>query len=241
MNTQQQPKQSNAPKARIPLSIWILGGGIVALIIFVAVIIGANSAKVPTVEEARQAAMATQGGDSGLPPLTPEDLKALRAQEEQILTSYGWVDKEAGIVRIPIDKAMDLALEQADYYKQWAVEESAATGGTGGDTQPAGDAAPAPSAAEGEQVFYSAGCVACHAVDTVLVGPALCNLYGEETTLDNGEKVKVDEAYLRESILNPNAKIVEGFVGAMPPFEGMLSDAQVSSLIEYIKSLSSAP
>jgi len=78
-------------------------------------------------------------------------------------------------------------------------------------------------------------------VDTVLVGPALGNLFGEETTLDNEEKVKVDEAYLRESILDPNAKIVEGFVGAMPPFEGMLSDAQVSSLIEYIKSLSSAP
>lgn len=239
MNTQQQPKQSNAPKARIPLSIWILGGGIIALLIFVAVIIGANSAKVPTVEEARQAAMVSQGGDSGLPPLTPEDLKALRAQETQILTSYGWVDKEAGIVRIPIDKAMDLALEQADYYKQWAVEESAATGaGTGGEAQPVGDA---PSAADGEKLFYSAGCVACHAVDAVLVGPALGNLYGEETTLDNGEKVKVDEAYLRESILAPNAKIVEGFVGAMPPFEGMLSDAQVSSLIEYIKSLSSAP
>ncbi len=241
MNTQQQPKQSNAPKARIPLSIWILGGGIIALIIFVAVIIGANSAKIPTVDEARQAAMATQS-DSGLPPLTAEDLKALHAQEEQILTSYGWVDKEAGIVHIPIDKAMDVALEQADYYKQWAVEESATTGGgTGGDAQQAGDAAPAPSAAEGEQLFYSAGCVACHAVDTVLVGPALGNLFGEETTLDNGEKVKVDEAYLRESILDPNAKIVEGFVGAMPPFEGMLSDAQVSSLIEYIKSLSSAP
>lgn len=91
----------------------------------------------------------------------------------------------------------------------------------------------------GRQLRIIRGCNSCHSVDgTPLVGPTWQNLFGYERTLANGQTVVADENYLRESILVPQAKIVQGFPGSMPPYQGQLSDLELEALITYIRSLS---
>lgn len=94
-------------------------------------------------------------------------------------------------------------------------------------------------AQKGEKLFNSKGCVACHSVDgTAKVGPTWKGLWGAARDLMDGSKAKADENYLRESIVNPNAKVVKGFAaGVMPTFQGQISDEQLNALLEYIKGL----
>jgi cytochrome c oxidase subunit 2 len=68
-------------------------------------------------------------------------------------------------------------------------------------------------------------------------GPSLQNLFGADVKLTNGATVKVDEAYLRESILNPGAKVVAGYTNDMPTFQGLVTEEQVAMIIQYIKSI----
>jgi cytochrome c oxidase subunit 2 len=95
----------------------------------------------------------------------------------------------------------------------------------------------------GQQLAVSIGCTACHSADgTTLVGPTWKGLYGHEVEviLPDGTEAKVvaDEEYLKESILNPNAKIAKGFqANLMPIYEGQLSEDDIKAIIEYIKSL----
>lgn len=96
------------------------------------------------------------------------------------------------------------------------------------------------SAERGETIAQNNGCMTCHSTDgTDLVGPTWENLYGHEVTLEDGSTVTADEEYLRESIVAPNEKIVEGYPPSMTPFD-YLNDSEINSLIEYIKSLSDA-
>jgi len=88
----------------------------------------------------------------------------------------------------------------------------------------------------GENIFGQK-CAACHNVTTEKkVGPGLAKL-GAEVELEDGSKVAIDENYLRESILNPAAQIVKGYPNAMTPFQGQLSEQELSGVIEYIKGL----
>jgi cytochrome c2 len=104
-------------------------------------------------------------------------------------------------------------------------------------------AAPA-SADEGRDVFVKYGCLACHATERTTVtklGPTLAGVFGASRPIaGRTTAVVADEAYLRQSIREPTAAVVEGFdkpgVG-MPSFAGVLSDAQVESVILFIKSL----
>ncbi|MBI4328445.1 MAG: cytochrome c [Chloroflexi bacterium] len=92
----------------------------------------------------------------------------------------------------------------------------------------------------GAQLARQIGCAACHRPDgNSSVGPTWKGLFGSEQPLTDGSAVLADEAYLRESILNPNAKVVEGFgAGIMPQnFRDRLSDAEIQSIVEYIKTL----
>jgi mono/diheme cytochrome c family protein len=83
----------------------------------------------------------------------------------------------------------------------------------------------------------SAQCIACHTTDgSVGVGPTWQGLYGKTETLEGGETVVVDDAYLHESIVDPGAKIVAGYPNVMPPY-AHLSDEEIADLIAYIKSL----
>jgi len=84
------------------------------------------------------------------------------------------------------------------------------------------------------------GCSACHSADgTQVVGPTWKGLYEHDVQLANGQTVKADDVYLKESIINTNAKIVKGFApGIMPQnFRERLSDDQINDIIAYIKSL----
>lgn len=90
----------------------------------------------------------------------------------------------------------------------------------------------------GEKVYKSFACNSCHNTDTtVKVGPAFGGLFGRTEKLTDGSTVTVDENYIRESIMEPNAKIVSGFTPQMPSFAGQINDEQMNALIAYIKSL----
>lgn len=93
-----------------------------------------------------------------------------------------------------------------------------------------------PLAVRGKAQFTKWGCNACHSTDgTKLAGPTFKGLFGREEELADGSKVKVDENYIKESILNPSAKVVKGFAPIMPVFQGQLQDPQIESLIAFIK------
>jgi cytochrome c oxidase subunit 2 len=95
-------------------------------------------------------------------------------------------------------------------------------------------------AQKGAKLSNAKGCVACHSVDGSLkVGPTWKGLWGQSNhEISDGTKVTVDENYLRESILYPNAKVVKGYPsGVMPTYQGQLSENELSALIEYIKEL----
>jgi len=92
-------------------------------------------------------------------------------------------------------------------------------------------------AANGQQLFQQLGCGSCHRAETQGLGPNLAGLYGKPVRLDDGRTVMADENYIRESILNPGAKIVAGFRPIMPSFQGQVSEENLAALIAYIKSL----
>jgi cytochrome c oxidase subunit 2 len=94
-----------------------------------------------------------------------------------------------------------------------------------------------PLAAQGQKVFQDLSCSTCHRSDGQGRGPALEGVYGSKVLLDNGQTVVADDAYVRESILSPSAKIVAGYQPIMPTFQGLVSEEQLLALIEYVKSL----
>lgn len=96
-------------------------------------------------------------------------------------------------------------------------------------------------AENGQKLFQELACANCHHLDDQGRCPNLRGLYGKQVLLNTGRSVKADESYIRESILNPNAKIVAGFEPIMPTFQGQISEEGVLQLIEYIKSLSAKP
>ncbi|MCP4632330.1 MAG: cytochrome c oxidase subunit II [candidate division Zixibacteria bacterium] len=90
----------------------------------------------------------------------------------------------------------------------------------------------------GAKLFVSKACRTCHSVEgKTLTGPHLDGVFGERIPLDDGRFVVVDENYIRESLLDPQASIVAGFQPVMPTYQGILKDRQVDALIAYIKSL----
>jgi len=98
-------------------------------------------------------------------------------------------------------------------------------------------------ASQGEKLFASLGCATCHLLDRPGRCPNLRGLYGKPVQLDTGETVMADDAYLRESILNSQAKIVAGYQrpSIMPLFQGQISEDQTLQLMAYIKSLGTMP
>lgn len=88
----------------------------------------------------------------------------------------------------------------------------------------------------GEYFYKTRGCIQCHSLDGVPKnGPSFKGLYGKEEKLADGSTVKVDDNYLRESILEPQAQVVLGFKPIMPTFKGQLKDKDITALIEFIK------
>ena len=100
-------------------------------------------------------------------------------------------------------------------------------GGTPGET----------AAGAGERLFQELNCVTCHRADAGARGPNLAQLFGSTIKLQGGGTVVADELYIRESIVTPTAKVVEGYQPVMPTYTGMVSEEQILALVAYIQSL----
>ncbi|MEP7212496.1 MAG: cytochrome c oxidase subunit II [Acidobacteriota bacterium] len=94
---------------------------------------------------------------------------------------------------------------------------------------------------QGKDLFENKlGCASCHAGGPQQRGAKLEGIYGHEVKLVGGSTVTADDAYIRNSIVNPSAQVVEGFQPIMPTFKGQVTEEQLVSLVAYIKSLSGA-
>ncbi len=92
--------------------------------------------------------------------------------------------------------------------------------------------------AEAGGIVFSRRCTQCHSTDgTAKTGPSLQAIFGEDHKMRDGSSVAVDENYIRESIMDPQAKVRAGFQPVMPTFKGILTDDEIGYLIEYIKTL----
>jgi cytochrome c oxidase subunit 2 len=114
---------------------------------------------------------------------------------------------------------------QPDEYERWLA------GGVQGESMEAA----------GEKLFQQNGCVTCHVSDGTGLGPSLLGVYGQPVRLTNGQTVTADDAYVRESIISPSAKIVLGYKPIMPSFQGQLTEEQINGLIAYIRLLGRVP
>lgn len=132
-------------------------------------------------------------------------------------------------------------LEPADF-KRWLETGKAPAIVKASATSAPTEGAPAPAAMsladKGKELASSKGCIACHTADgTKKIGPTWKGIWGTQEELESGQKVTVDENYVRESIESPTARIVKGYPPSMPPFKGLLNDNEINALIAYIKSL----
>jgi cytochrome c oxidase subunit 2 len=109
-------------------------------------------------------------------------------------------------------------------YRQWLVSGTSA-GGT---------------VATGEELFVAKACNTCHRPDTSARAPVLDGLFGKQVALVGGRTVTVDESYVRESILSPATKVVQGYQPIMPTFKDQISEEEIVQLIRYIKELKPA-
>jgi cytochrome c oxidase subunit 2 len=120
---------------------------------------------------------------------------------------------------------------EPEQYEAWL------SGELGGPRATAGAAPPGSLAAKGQQLFQHLGCQACHQMDRQGIGPILAGVFGTQVRLQSGETVTADEGYVRESILNPQAKITAGFQPLMPAFQGRVDEEELIQLIAFIKAL----
>ncbi|HEY3704032.1 MAG TPA: cytochrome c oxidase subunit II [Terracidiphilus sp.] len=115
----------------------------------------------------------------------------------------------------------DIVVLTPDDYKKWLSESTSGMS----------------LAQNGERLFASLSCNACHNGQAGARGPSLAGVYGSHLTLASGGTQLADEAYLRDAILNPSDHVTQGFAPIMPTYQGQISEDGVISLVEYIKSL----
>jgi cytochrome c oxidase subunit 2 len=117
----------------------------------------------------------------------------------------------------------DVVVLTPDDYKKWLASSTSG----------------ASLAQNGERLFASLSCAACHNSRPDARGPSLANVYGSKLPLSSGGTVTADDAYLREAILNPSQHITQGYAPIMPTYQGQISEEGVIALVEYIKNLDS--
>lgn len=98
------------------------------------------------------------------------------------------------------------------------------------------------AASAGQQLVLKNGCIACHSIDgSQIVGPSFKGLYGKQHTVvvnGNEQQITVDDDYIYESLMDPNAKITKGFQpGLMQPYKGLITKDEAKQIADYIKSL----
>lgn len=92
-------------------------------------------------------------------------------------------------------------------------------------------------ALSGGELFKRYGCQTCHKSESGMRGPTLAGLYGSEVTLQTGKAVTADVGYIRESIINPGAKLAGGYQNLMPTYKNQVTEEELNQLVEYIKTL----
>lgn len=91
---------------------------------------------------------------------------------------------------------------------------------------------------QGKALVETNACQSCHSLDgSDLIGPSFKGIWGREELMSDGTTITVDENYIRESILDPGAKIVDGYQNQMASYQGLLDDDQIDAIIEYLKTL----
>lgn len=121
-------------------------------------------------------------------------------------------------------RASLIVMEPAEYARWKEEKPLAATGSL---------------AEQGKALVEKSGCLGCHAVEgKEKVGPNFGGIYGRKVLLADGTSLTADEEYLRESILDPNARVVKGYPPVMPTYKGSLPAGDVAAVIAYLKSLS---
>ena len=100
-----------------------------------------------------------------------------------------------------------------------------------------GGTASVSTADAGEKLFQRLGCVSCHMPNDSGRGPSLAGLIRKTVQLQGGRTALADETYIRESILNPQAKLVAGYPPIMPTFKGLISEDGLMQILAYVKSL----
>ena len=101
----------------------------------------------------------------------------------------------------------------------------------------AGESSNQPAEVAGGQLFTEFRCGTCHQEDGRGRGPSLVGIAGKQVKLQDGSEITADEAYLRESILDPRAKVVQGYQPLMPTFQGQIGEEGVFQIIAYLKTL----
>lgn len=109
---------------------------------------------------------------------------------------------------------------ERDEYREWLEKEADGS-----------------QALNGRTLFLKLQCLTCHSANSQSRAPVLEELYGRTVHLRGGRTVKADDGYLRESILYPEAKVVQGWEPIMPTFKGQINEEEMIQLINFIKSL----
>jgi cytochrome c oxidase subunit 2 len=117
----------------------------------------------------------------------------------------------------------DVVVMAPDDFKQWLASSTSG----------------ASLAQNGERLFASLSCNACHNTRPDARGPNLVGVYGSKLTQSDGQTVTVDDAFLRQAILEPSQHVTQGYVPIMPTYQGQISEEGVIELVEYIRNLSS--
>lgn len=126
------------------------------------------------------------------------------------------------------DMTANVIVHEPDEFKKW-LADNAGGGSAPDDMEPA---------EWGEQLTQEYACTTCHSTDgSQLTGPTWQGLFDHEVQLSDGSTVTADENYIRESILEPSAKVVDGYPDVMNTYQGQLNDEQINAIIEYIKTL----
>ncbi|MEZ4869160.1 MAG: cytochrome c oxidase subunit II [Caldilineaceae bacterium] len=126
-------------------------------------------------------------------------------------------------------------------YQQWLSGRPTGVADVIPEDVTAAGQAPQSMAAAGEILFQRFGCSVCHRPDGNGVGPSLVGLLGSQVELENGQTVLADIQYIRDSILDPHAQIVNGYSAIMPTFQGQINEDELLQLVEYIAALGQEP
>jgi cytochrome c2 len=179
------------------------------------------------------------GGNSYMPnlPLTKDEVTALIAflKYTSEMNTEGWPPKPLvnGLENPRASRGRLASLEKGAA----GTPTSTPQGAEG--SAPAHESEDADPVAAGAQLVKETGCTACHSTgENKLVGPGWGGLYGTTVPLSDGSSVKADDAYIEESIMSPDAKVVAGFTpGIMPNYSALLTEEQRMAIVAYIRSL----